>query len=92
MPLLPLLALAALSQTASPADIVAPRIAKVSMFKNGYAFVTRVIPAAGGKADVVEVPPASLGTLWFTTDDGGAIESIETASDVRRARREGGRH
>ncbi len=86
MPVLPLLALAALAQTAPAPKIVAPRIVPprivgVSMFKNGYAFVTREIPLTGTTADVIEVPPASVGTLWFTTD-GGALESVTSALDL----------
>lgn len=54
------------------------------MFKNGYAFVARTIPAASGTAEIIEVPRASLGTLWFLTDDGSAIELVESVTDIER--------
>lgn len=63
------------------ADMTKPEIASVSMFKNGYAFITRRIKVTGGTANIVEVPQASMGTLWFWTPE-GQIESIVTAEDV----------
>lgn len=65
--------------------IVQPTIVGVSMFKNGYAFVTREIPLTGTTADVIEVPQASVGTLWFTTD-AGSLESITSALDLQETR------
>ncbi|MBS1703196.1 MAG: hypothetical protein JST12_16150 [Armatimonadetes bacterium] len=61
--------------------MTSPEVVSVSMFKNGYAFITRRIPVKDGIANIVEVPQASLGTLWFWTPD-GEIQSISTATDV----------
>ncbi|RYG31576.1 hypothetical protein EON81_22575, partial [bacterium] len=85
------LTLAALALTQTPTmpkstpKIVEPKIVGVSMFKNGYSFVTREIPLSGTTADVIEVPQASVGTLWFTTDT-GALDSITSALDLQETR------
>ena len=55
--------------------IVKPRVVSVSMFKNGYAFVTREIPITDNSAKVVEVPQTSLGSLWFWTNE-GQVDSV----------------
>ena len=83
MPMLavPLLVLALSQSNAPDPKIVPPKIVGVSMFKNGYSFVTREIPLTGTTADVIEVPQASVGTLWFTTD-GGRLESVTSALDL----------
>ena len=65
-----------------PADvIVKPKVVSVSMFKNGYAFVTREIPITDNTAKVVEVPQTSLGSLWFWSNE-GQIDSV-TGVDER---------
>ncbi|MBL8048248.1 MAG: hypothetical protein JNJ45_06155 [Chthonomonas sp.] len=66
---------------APAADIVKPEITSVSMFKNGYAFLTRKIAVKNGEANIIEVPQASLGTLWFWSPE-GQIDSIVTSEDV----------
>ena len=59
-----------------PAEVVVkPRVVSVSMFKNGYAFVTREIPITDNSAKVVEVPVTSLGSLWFWSNE-GQIDSV----------------
>lgn len=60
-----------------------PEVVSVSMFKNGFAFITRKITLKGGEANIVEVPRASLGTLWFWTNEGD-IQGISTASDLEK--------
>ncbi|MEI7576896.1 MAG: hypothetical protein WCK51_08385 [Armatimonadota bacterium] len=67
----------------SKPDIVSPRIVSVSMFRNGYAFVTRELPLKDGVANLVDVPTASEGSLWFWTKD-GMLESV-TAYDEHSA-------
>lgn len=57
-----------------------PEIVSVSLFKNGYTFVTRKIVVTNSSANIVEVPQASLGSLWFWTS-AGEIDSITTATD-----------
>lgn len=54
------------------------------MFKNGYAFITREIPLKDGKAALVAVPPASLGTLWFWADK-GSVDHVESATYAPKA-------
>lgn len=67
--------------TQTPAEvIVKPRVVSVSMFKNGYAFVTREIPITDNSAKVVEVPQTSLGSLWFWTNE-GQVESVTGVDD-----------
>ncbi|MEI8282844.1 MAG: hypothetical protein WCG75_10600, partial [Armatimonadota bacterium] len=61
--------------------IVKPKVVSVSMFKNGYAFVTREIPITDNSAKVVEVPVTSLGSLWFWTNE-GQVDSV-TGVDER---------
>lgn len=66
-------------------EMTSPEIVSVSMFKNGFAFVTRRIKLKDGTANVVEVPQASLGTLWFWTPEGELkkIYTNESASKVK---------
>lgn len=61
--------------------IATPKVVAISMFKNGYAFVTREISLFNGEANVVEVPQASLGTLWFWSDK-GALESVTSVDEL----------
>ncbi len=63
-----------------------PEVVSVSMFKNGYAFVTRKIALKDGSANIVEVPQASLGTLWFWTPE-GEIEKISTADEQEKIKK-----
>lgn len=68
-------------------EITTPEVVGVSMFKNGFAFVTRKIALKNGEANVVEVPKASLGTLWFWTPD-GEIKRISTADNLIKGKKE----
>ncbi len=67
------------------AEMTSPEIVSVSMFKNGFAFVTRRIKLKDGAANVVEVPRASLGTLWFWTPD-GELKSIYTNESLSKTK------
>lgn len=70
------------------ATVKAPIVA-ISMFKNGYAVVTRHIEVPGpGTYDLAEIPRASLGTLWFTATPGTEIESIKAATKTATIRSE----
>ena len=62
---------------------VVPKISAISLFKNGYVYVTREIPVKDGGANVVEIPPASLGTLWFWTDS-GTLDSITSDEELNK--------
>ena len=63
-----------------------PEVVSVSMFKNGFAFITRKIAVKDGEANIVEVPRASLGTLWFWTPS-GEIENISTAEEISKTKK-----
>jgi hypothetical protein len=65
--------------SAQKLSFVSPQVVSVSLFKNGYCFVTRRIPITGAQTNIIEVPQASLGTLWFWTP-AGELKSISTAS------------
>lgn len=54
----------------------APKVVGASLFKNGYAIITREIPLINGTASIVEIPQSSLGTLWFSAPQGTTIEEI----------------
>ncbi|HSI72743.1 MAG TPA: hypothetical protein VK934_06160 [Fimbriimonas sp.] len=57
-----------------------PSVAKIvtaSMFKNGFAVVTREIDAPrAGEYSIASIPQGSLGTLWFTVTEGMRLESV----------------
>lgn len=71
-----LLASCALVGLAAPKKL-APQIVSASMFKNGFAVVTRVmdIPSSG-EYTLDSIPQASLGTLWFGSTNGVKIKGI----------------
>jgi hypothetical protein len=81
MGIVPLFFASVLATQAPIEAIVKPRVISVSMFKNGYAFVTREIPITDNSAKVVEVPTTSLGSLWFWTNE-GQVDSV-TGVDER---------
>lgn len=65
-----LVAQAAPSRTATP-------IQEASLFKNGYAFVTRSLkPEASGTTKFIPPAQAVHGTLWFTSTGGTKIRSL----------------
>jgi hypothetical protein len=71
---------------AAPAPVT-PKIVAASLFKNGYAVVTREIDVpAGGIAMVTDLPSGALGTVWLTTTDGlklASVKNVEVKSQVR---------
>lgn len=72
---------AALALVAQP-TAEAPKIVGVSMFKNGYAVVTRAISLGGdGTARVESFPTGSLGTLWFGASQGTKLEDVRTVRE-----------
>ena len=62
-------------------SLVTPKVVSVSMFKNGFAFVTREVPLNEGSANVIEIPQSSLGSLWFWTDT-GTIDTITSVDET----------
>lgn len=69
----------------TPTKMTTPEVVSVSMFKNGFAFITRKITIKDGEANIIEVPRASLGTLWFWSPS-GEIQNISTAEDVQKTK------
>ncbi|MHB8636396.1 MAG: hypothetical protein ACYC96_07980 [Fimbriimonadaceae bacterium] len=67
-----------MSVLAPTAPVVQPKIIAASLFKNGYAVLTREIEIpAGGRALVTDIPEGSLGTVWLTTTDGLKLASVK---------------
>ncbi len=57
---------------------VPPRIASASLFKNGYAVVTREVPATqSGDLLIEALPPVVHGTLWLFPSEGVRLKSAE---------------
>lgn len=52
------------------------RIVAASLFKNGYAVVTRALDVRNGTTIVSDIPNGALGTVWFQVTDGFKIKSI----------------
>lgn len=53
-----------------------PHIISASIFKNGYAVVTRELDIPSGEDKIsCGVPNAAFGTLWFNTTEGLSIQS-----------------
>lgn len=73
--------LAAANAIAAPGD----GVVAVSLFKNGFASVTREF-AVSGTTLTMDVPVASLGTLFFMSDDGSTVtvEAVPTSARKRR--------
>jgi hypothetical protein len=71
----------------APTKMTSPEVISVSMFKNGFAFITRKISIKDGQANIVEVPRASLGTLWFWSPE-GEIQNISTAEDISKKKQD----
>jgi len=73
-----MLSLVVVSLLAPSPPVVTPKIVAASLFKNGFAVITREIDIpAGGKALITDIPTASLGTVWLTTTDGLKLASVK---------------
>lgn len=56
---------------------VQTKVIAASLFKNGYAVVTREAPiAASGEVMVAEMPQAVLGTFWITASPGIKLKEV----------------
>lgn len=57
----------------------------VSLFKNGFAVVTREAKL-GGSGDFVldELPQAVLGTLWITASKGVRLEEVVVGTEEKK--------
>ena len=73
-----MLSLVLVSLLAPAPPVVTPKIVAASLFKNGYAVLTREIDIpAGGRALITDIPSGSLGTVWLTTTDGLKLASVK---------------
>ena len=76
-----LIALALSIVTAYESKSVEPHIVAASMFKNGYAVVSREFEApVPGTYTIAKIPSGSLGTLWFSASDGTKLDSVEATT------------
>src|SRR2546423_1003945 len=81
--------IAAIAFASFGADPAQPRIAAVSMFKNGFSFIARETLVPGSGQFVIDEPPqAAHGTFWHLPSDGISIlrtasTTIEQSSDSR---------
>ena len=68
----------AMSQTKPKQKIVSlAKVVGVSMFKNGYAVVTRQFDVdASGTTNLGFIPASSIGTLWFSTTGGAQLRTV----------------
>ncbi|MGE4216356.1 MAG: hypothetical protein AB7F50_04815 [Fimbriimonadaceae bacterium] len=67
----------------APATLAAPadhKIVAVSLFKNGYAVITRVSDVTGIAETEIPAPDAVLGTFWFGTSTGTTLTEARIAS------------
>jgi hypothetical protein len=66
------------SQTKPKQKIVSlAKVVGVSMFKNGYAVVTRQFDVdASGTTNLGFIPASSIGTLWFSTTGGAQLKTV----------------
>jgi len=60
---------------------VEPHIISASLFKNGFAVVSREFEvSAPGTYQVEKIPEGSMGTLWFTASEGTKLEDVATTN------------
>lgn len=52
-------------------------IVAASLFKNGYAVVTRALDLRPGTTTLTEIPSGALGTVWFRVTEGLKITSVK---------------
>lgn len=59
-----------------PAQNPSMRVVSASLFKNGYAVVTREAPLSGPDTMVEGLPVGSLGTMWITATPGVTLQEV----------------
>jgi hypothetical protein len=74
-------AFAALALAPAPAEA---KVIGASLFKNGYAVLTRQADVAAGGQEIVfnEIPNATLGSFWLASEGGLIIQSAVTGQVV----------
>ncbi|MCH7904970.1 MAG: hypothetical protein IH944_10445 [Armatimonadetes bacterium] len=76
------LLLATTISTPNP-DVVESKIVGASLFKNGYAVITRETPLPiAGEVLIAQPSGATLGTLWVTASSGIKIQSVVSTKIV----------
>ena len=67
---------------------VPARLVGASLFKNGFAVVTRqILVASPGTTTVVPIPQGALGTLWFAPSEGLRLDSVVVEDESEQATR-----
>lgn len=56
-------------------------IVAASLFKNGYAVVTREVPLVDGEAIISDIPQAALGTFWVTATPGVTLSEVVNGTE-----------
>lgn len=56
-------------------------IVAASLFKNGYAVVTREAPLVNGEAVITDIPQAALGTFWVTATAGVTLTEVVNGNE-----------
>lgn len=65
------------------AQVLAPKIVTASIFKNGYAVITRTMNVgAPGTYTLESLPAGAMGTVWFRTSAGTTLESVKAVDQV----------
>lgn len=57
------------------------KIVGASLFKNGYAMVTREFKVSGTQTSLTEIPQASLGTFWIAAPEGVKIKEVVSTEE-----------
>lgn len=73
--------LALLTVLATSSQATGARITGASLFKNGYAMVTREVKVTGAQTSLSEIPQASLGTFWISSPEGVKITELVSTEE-----------
>ena len=74
-----MIATLALTLALSAQDAPTLKVVSASLFKNGYAVVTREAPLSGPNVVIEGLPIGSLGTMWITATPGVVLEEVVRA-------------
>lgn len=73
----------------SSAPVLPTKVIAASLFKNGYAVVTREAQFSGsGTFTVSELPPSVLGTFWITASPGVKLNEVIFTTEETTSERE----
>jgi hypothetical protein len=71
-----MIATLALTLALSAQDAQTLKVVSASLFKNGYAVVTREAPLTGPDVVIEGLPVGALGTMWITATSGVVLEEV----------------